>query len=62
VLGCTHGDDDFQVQVCAARAELNPAGFLPDYWLVYLHRLLRCAAGQLILVKWVVSTHSAPPE
>lgn len=58
LIDCTPGEDDIQLSIQLARPELDPMGFLADYWLVYLHRFLSWSTGQLIPVKHVMS--SAP--
>lgn len=58
LLDCTQRDDDIQLRFRLVRPEFDPNGFLPDYWLVYLHRFLSWSTGQLIPVKQVMS--SAP--
>ncbi|WP_313024316.1 AraC family transcriptional regulator [Pseudomonas lopnurensis] len=57
LLDCSQRDD-VQLSLHLARPELDPEGFLADYWLVYLHRFLSWSTGQLIPVKQVMS--SAP--
>ncbi|MDH0426629.1 AraC family transcriptional regulator [Stutzerimonas stutzeri] len=56
LLDCTPSDDDIQLSLHLARPELDPEGFLLDYWLVYLHRFLSWSTGQLIPVKQVMSS------
>lgn len=58
LLDCTPSDDDIQLSLHLSRPEFDPEGFLPDYWLVSLHRFLSWSTGQLIPVKQVIS--SAP--
>jgi AraC-like DNA-binding protein len=52
---CVQSQDEFEVSVSLAKPALDPQGFLADYWLVYLHRLLSWSAAQLIPVKQVNS-------
>ena len=56
LLDCTSGEDDIQLCIQLTRPELDPMGFLADYWLVYLHRFLSWSTGQLIPVKQVMSS------
>jgi AraC-like DNA-binding protein len=55
-LDCVPDGEEIQLSFRLARPDLDPEGFLPDYWLVYLHRFLSWSTGQLIPVKQVTSS------
>ncbi len=55
-LDCVPDAEEIQLSCRLVRPELDPEGFLPDYWLVYLHRFLSWSTGQLIPVKQVISS------
>ncbi|MFV3411221.1 AraC family transcriptional regulator ligand-binding domain-containing protein [Pseudomonas sp. NY15436] len=60
-LHCEQDEEDFRLVVQLTRPELDPQGFLGDYWLIYLQRFLSWCAGRLIPVKAVSSPSPAGP-
>ncbi|ROM33984.1 hypothetical protein BK648_24820 [Pseudomonas poae] len=51
---CEQRDDEFWLGVRLAQPELDPQGFLPDFWLLYLQRFFSWATDLLLPVKVVV--------
>lgn len=50
---CEQRDEDFLLGVRLAQPELDPHGFLPDFWLLYLQRFFSWATDLLLPVKAV---------
>lgn len=60
-LSCEQEEESFRLVLQLSHPELDPQGFLGDYWLIYLQRLLSWCAGRLIPVKAVTSPSPAGP-
>lgn len=61
-IRCSLSDDQIELSVALKEPELDPLGFLCDYWLLYLHRFFSWCIDTLLPVRQLTSTRADAPE
>ncbi|MVV48807.1 AraC family transcriptional regulator [Pseudomonas sp. PB120] len=59
---CTLSDEQIELSVMVTEPELDPMGFLCDYYMLYLHRFFSWSIGALLPVRQLSSTRPDAPD